>query len=257
MTVKEYQSVPDINWSLRSLVAATGIALCLFLTAFSAAASSKNVQAAKAVERQMADEAAVVAALAEHLALQTAREREALSAPRLKPAKQLSSLLAAEPRFDDLSGWNVSQASKVRADAKELKCLAQAIYYEARSESRIGRMAVADVVLNRVENSLYPNSICGVVYQGSERTTGCQFSFTCDGSMDRPLNDRLWRESELIATAVLSGMRLPVTRNATHYHANYVDPYWAEKLTPTAVIGTHKFYRFPSKALRSAAPVAM
>ena len=117
--------------------------------------------------------------------------------------------------------------------------------------------SVADVVLNRVASSRYPNSICGVVFQGSERRTGCQFSFTCDGSMSMRLNKRKWAASEELAGAILAGLRVPVSRNATHYHANYVTPYWAAKLTPTATIGTHKFYRFPSRRKVADAAAAM
>ena len=251
------QSIPDVNWSMRSLLAATGLAMCLFMVAFSAAASSRNIKAAQAFEQELADEAELVAALAEHLAAETAAAAERLDAPRLKPARPLAERLEDGLRLAALAPLEDADVRAARLQAAEAECMAQAIYYEARSERRIGRLAVADVVLNRVESRIYPNTICGVVFQGSERTTGCQFSFTCDGSMDRPRNERLWRESELIAAAVLSGMRVPVTRDATHYHANYVDPYWAEKMTPTAVIGVHKFYRFSGRHVQYAAPAAM
>jgi spore germination cell wall hydrolase CwlJ-like protein len=102
-------------------------------------------------------------------------------------------------------------------------------------------------VLNRVASPVYPGSICGGVYQGSERRTGCQFSFTCDGSMKLRLNERKWREAEDLAGGIIAGLRKPVSRNATHYHADYVSPPWANRLTPTATIGTHKFYRFPNR----------
>lgn len=258
MTAAEYNQVPEVNWSLRSLLAATGLALCLFMTAFGAAASTRELEAVRAVERQMADEAEIVAALAQHLAEETSARRETLDAPKLKPARPTAHVVSGAARLDDLLAWRADSAGAARAASSEATCLAQAIYYEARSESRVGRLAVADVVLNRVDSSLYPDTICGVVFQGHKRETGCQFSFTCDGSMDRPISKRLWRESELIATAVLSGMRVPVTRNATHYHADYVNPYWAAKLTPTAVIGRHKFYRFPRRGGHAAAaPTAM
>ncbi len=257
MTAAEYRQVPDVNWSFRSLLAATGLALCLFMTAFGAAASTREIESVRAVERRIADEAELVAALAERLAEETSSTREALDAPNLKPARATADLVSGGASTDDLMAWRFHDAVSARANASELTCLAQAIYYEARSEPRVGRLAVADVVLNRVDNRLYPDTICGVVFQGQERATGCQFSFTCDGSMDRPINKRLWKESELIATAVMSGMRLPITRQATHYHADYVHPYWADKLTPTAVVGRHKFYRFPSRTAKAAAPTAM
>lgn len=256
MTVKRYQQIPEVNWTFRSLLAATGVAVCLLITAFSATASTKRSAANLAAEQQLANEAEIVAALAEHLAEETAGMRKAMTMPSLKPAHQLGSLFAKDDAIYDLMAIDLSVIPATKSKAAETKCLAQAIYYEARSESRIGQLAVADVVLNRVASKVYPSTICDVVFQGSERVTGCQFSFTCDGSMNARLNKKLWRNSELMATAILSGMRLPVSRHATHYHANYVSPPWAKKLTPTAVIGKHKFYRFRG-GRRPAAPVAM
>ena len=257
MTVGEYHRIPEISWSFRNLLAATGVAVCIFLTAFNAAASTRQVAEVRAEEKLLADEARIVAALAAHLADETSKAREAMTAPKLKPAQAISDFVAANAAIDDLIEWDVTTIPDVQADAEQHRCLAQAIYYEARSESRIGQLAVADVVLNRVDDRRYPNTICGVVFEGHTRKTGCQFSFTCDGSMDRALNRRLWRESEKVATAVLSGMRLPISRQATHYHANYVNPVWASRLTPTAVIGKHKFYRFKDRRIKEAAPVAM
>ncbi|MEM6413248.1 MAG: cell wall hydrolase [Pseudomonadota bacterium] len=256
MTATAYRHIPEINWTLRSLLAATGMALCLLLSAFSAAASTKQIAATRAAEQELADEAEFVAALAEHLAAETADLRASMTTPSLKPAQQFNEVIVKTDQITDLVPLDLSVIPSTKINAAEAKCLAQAIYYEARSESRIGQVAVADVVLNRVASRVYPSTICGVVFQGSERVTGCQFSFTCDGSMKARLNRRLWAQSELIATAVLSGMRLPVSRHATHYHANYVSPPWAKKLTPTAVIGKHKFYRFKGST-RPAAPVAM
>lgn len=254
---RAYTHIPEINWSARSMIAASAIAFCFFLVAFRAAASTNDIEAARLLQAQLAEEAELVADLAAHLAAETERQSESLFAPKLKPAPE--SVLASmrnEPLLKDPK-WTLGKASILRDEAKEHKCLAEAIYYEARSEPRVGRAAVADVILNRVQHSLYPDSICGVVYQGSDRATGCQFSFTCDGSMDRPVRKKQWEESEAIAAVILSGMRLPVSRSATHYHANYVNPRWASKLTPTASIGLHKFYRFPNKRAPTAAPASM
>ncbi len=125
-----------------------------------------------------------------------------------------------------------------------LKCLTQAIYFEAANEPLAGRRAVAQVVLNRVRHPAYPKSVCGVVYQGAERTTGCQFSFTCDGSLLRsPLASR-WSEAEGIARASLAGQVEAEVGSATHYHADYVLPKWAFQLDKVAVLGRHIFYRF-------------
>lgn len=249
--------IPDISWTVRSLLATAGVAICIMMTAMSATASVKRNQAARAAALEVADEAQLVADFATFLADETATARRAMSSPRLKPAISPAVMIADGAPIADLVDFDFSNIDLARIDAKERTCLAQAIYYEARSESRVGQLAVADVVLNRVSSPVYPDTICEVVFQGSERKTGCQFSFTCDGSMRARLNERKWRDSELLAGAVLAGIRKPVSRYATHYHADYVSPPWADTLTPTATIGTHKFYRFPNRAIVAAAPAAM
>jgi hypothetical protein len=103
---------------------------------------------------------------------------------------------------------------------------------------------VAQVVLNRVRHPAFPKSICGVVYQGSERKTGCQFTFTCDGSLARVPVPALWARARAVATAALEGSVEPAVGTATHYHANWVVPYWASSLTRSADIGAHIFYRW-------------
>lgn len=138
------------------------------------------------------------------------------------------------------------QAGKVNstAYARALECLAQAIYYEAAREPEEGQRAVAQVVLNRVRHPAFPSTVCGVVYQGSERPTGCQFSFTCDGSLARQPMRAYWERARKYAHEALQGYVLASVGNATHYHANYVVPYWAPTLNKNAVIATHIFYRW-------------
>jgi spore germination cell wall hydrolase CwlJ-like protein len=131
------------------------------------------------------------------------------------------------------------------ARARALECLTSAIYYEAGQESDNGQRAVAQVVLNRVRHPAFPNSVCGVVYEGSTRPTGCQFTFTCDGSMTRVPVPALWNRARKIADEMLAGGVDPDVGYATHYHANYVVPYWASGLTKTKVEGAHLFYRWP------------
>ena len=128
---------------------------------------------------------------------------------------------------------------------RSLECLTQAIYYEARSESDEGQRAVAQVVLNRVRHPNYPNSVCGVVFQGSQRTTGCQFSFTCDGSMGGTIDQRSWDRAERIARAALRGDVYRPVGLATHYHTTAISPYWAPSLVPQITLGAHIFYRSP------------
>ena len=136
-------------------------------------------------------------------------------------------------------------------DTREKRCLTHALYYEGRNQGAAGQMAIADVIMNRVENRYYPNSVCGVVYQGSSRDTGCQFSFTCDGSLDRPVDVAAMKKSRVIASAVLAGLRVPLSNNALNYHADYMSPYWAPSLHRTARVGDHVFYR-PGRATRLA-----
>lgn len=247
----------DVSWTSRSLLAAAFLSFCVLLTALSASAAARKAESVKAVEAAISDEAALVADLAAFLAAETAAVRHAFDAPRLKPARSTEAIVIGRGAVEEFANFDFTQLVVAQMDAEERRCLAQAIYYEARSESRVGQLAVADVVLNRVASPVYPNSICGVVFQGSERTTGCQFSFTCDGSMTLRINKRKWADAEELSGAILAGLRVPVSRNATHYHADYVSPPWSKTLTPTATIGTHKFYRFPSERIVAAAPAAM
>jgi spore germination cell wall hydrolase CwlJ-like protein len=134
--------------------------------------------------------------------------------------------------------------SSAETRARALECLTSAIYYEAAQEPTDGQRGVAQVVLNRVRHPAFPNSVCGVVYEGSTRATGCQFTFTCDGSMAyRPI-PALWDRASKVAEQALNGRVHAPVGYATHYHANYVVPYWASSLTKTAVEGAHIFYRW-------------
>ncbi len=135
-------------------------------------------------------------------------------------------------------------AAKNETYATALKCLTQAVYYEAAVEPLQGRRAVAQVVLNRMRHPSYPKSVCGVVYQGAERRTGCQFSFTCDGALPRAPAASPWREADQIARAALAGYVEPSVGTATFYHADYVLPKWAYQLGKITQIGRHLFYRF-------------
>lgn len=134
---------------------------------------------------------------------------------------------------------------KSLAYARALECLTQAVYYEAAREPTDGQRAVAQVVLNRVRHPVYPSSVCGVVYQGSERDTGCQFTFTCDGALAYAPMRSYWDRARQVAHAALQGYVHAPVGNATHYHTDYVVPYWAPTLAKSAVVGTHIFYRWP------------
>jgi hypothetical protein len=131
--------------------------------------------------------------------------------------------------------------------------MTQAIYYEAASESDAGQRAVAQVVLNRVAHGAWPSTVCGVVYQGAERATGCQFSFTCDGSLARAPSAIFWARASRIAREALAGSVYAPVGLSTHYHTLAVHPYWADSLEQVTVIGAHQFYRWPGAAGTSAA----
>lgn len=129
--------------------------------------------------------------------------------------------------------------------ASELKCLATAIYFEARGEPEEGQLAVAQVVLNRVKNPTYPNTICGVVYQNKSKRNRCQFSFACDGRADRVTDKGAWAQAEELARLSVEdqkAMFIDEVGSATHYHATYVRPRWAGRMTQTDKIGRHIFY---------------
>ncbi|HEY0115489.1 MAG TPA: cell wall hydrolase, partial [Allosphingosinicella sp.] len=130
------------------------------------------------------------------------------------------------------------------ARMRSIDCLTAAVYYEAGMEPVDGQRAVAQVILNRVRHPHYPNTVCGVVFQGHQRTTGCQFTFTCDGSLRRTPAAHLWTRARQVAEQALAGYVHRAVGWATHYHANYVLPYWAPTLAKVATIGAHIFYRW-------------
>jgi spore germination cell wall hydrolase CwlJ-like protein len=137
--------------------------------------------------------------------------------------------------------------------ARALKCLTDAIYYEAANEPDDGQRAVAQVIINRMRHPTYPNSICGVIYQGSERSTGCQFSYSCDGSMARVPARPAWLRGQRVAMQALAGYVFTPVGMATHYHATYVYPYWAPSLNFIGTIGAHRFYSWKGSAGRASA----
>jgi hypothetical protein len=189
--------------------------------------------------------------------------------PKLSPvAANGAEAQAAEPgviRLQDLAPdaaqlWNAANpiskspnppakpfnlvAEGVLDEARATDCMTAAIFYEAGYESTEGQRAVAQVVLNRLRNPLFPKTVCGVVFQGSERATGCQFTFTCDGALARKPSDEAWERARKVAVAALHGYVMKKVGNATHYHADYVAPYWSPTVVKVAVVGQHIFYRW-------------
>ncbi|GGB63802.1 MULTISPECIES: cell wall hydrolase [Henriciella] len=153
-----------------------------------------------------------------------------------------SAVLAGMKSFDPV------HLDKAEDMSRQMKCLAEAVYYEARSESTAGQLAVAEVIMNRVKDHRYPNTACDVVYQGATRTTGCQFTFTCDGALERKPRGSKWEAAKAIAAHIYLNLDEKRTAGATHYHATYVNPVWNSGLIKTSKIGTHIFYRFPRGA---------
>jgi spore germination cell wall hydrolase CwlJ-like protein len=142
----------------------------------------------------------------------------------------------------------VTQSPVELAAAKlvaEQTCLAEAMYYEARGEGEEGQKAVAEVVLQRTHDLAFPKTICGVVHEGAQLRTGCQFTFMCDGSLKRMKNPIAWRRIRQLASEIIAGaVRLAdETDHATYYHAAEILPPWTAEMTRTAQIGNHIFYK--------------
>lgn len=139
------------------------------------------------------------------------------------------------------SKW-LATLPKPQQDA-EWRCLTEALYFEARGETIKGQFAVAEVIMNRVDHPRYPNSVCGVINQGTGRKYACQFTFTCDGRPEVINEPATFARLGKVARVMIDGTDRPLTDGATHYHTTAVAPVWANRLTRTAKIGVHRFYR--------------
>jgi spore germination cell wall hydrolase CwlJ-like protein len=160
--------------------------------------------------------------------------------------KRLNGVTLLDPNIDANHAWLNNAIPASARSATEMKCLSTAIYFEARGESEKGQIAVAQVVLNRLKNPAYPNTICGVVYQNKNKRNRCQFSFACDGITDRISDKRSWAASQALARRVLNDDRTLYMADigaATHYHATYVKPRWARSMKRMEKIGRHIFYK--------------
>lgn len=204
---------------------------------------------------------AVMAALAAWLLWQGGNEPKNPTAKQVAPPRIESPFAPGAMRDftrEQALAWNAA-ADKISTSAaasfviesplptdyqRSVECLAQAIHYEAATEGIDGGRAVAQVVLNRVRHPAYPDTVCGVVYEGAKRATGCQFTFACDGSLARTPSPSAWRRARAIAISALAGDVYAPVGWSTHYHANYVVPYWAASLEKTASVGAHIFYRW-------------
>ena len=150
--------------------------------------------------------------------------------------------IAYQPSEEALN-FRYQGETQAEFEDRERRCLATAIYFEARGEPERGQIAVSQVILNRVRSPKFPHTICGVVYQGQHRK-GCQFSFTCDGHSDNPRNKDQWASAQDLAQSFMSGEHwLPEVGYSTFYHANYVRPRWARRMNRIDKIGRHIFYK--------------
>ncbi len=231
-----------------ALVASCVLSLGVSSGSASAESAPKSRLSVASVAQTIGQERATFKAGAARIAAlsQAARKRPAadddslvtVGARNVDPGTAVK-LAAAGTRPLDLAA--IDALPRVQGGA-DWQCLAEAIYFESRGEPLAGQIAVAEVVLNRVDDRRYPRTVCGVTRQGSSGR-GCQFSYACDGRSDA-MTSRVSRErSEKIATLMIAGRPRTVTDGATHFHAHFVRPGWAGKMTRTAKIGHHSFYR--------------
>lgn len=162
--------------------------------------------------------------------------------------------LTREPEADPLQlvGYSVAdlRAMPQVSGGKQWRCLADALYFEARGEELMGQFAVGEVILNRVASPRYPNSICGVVKQGTGQRHRCQFSFYCDGRLEVINEPKAFEQVGKVAKILLEGLEISLTKGATHYHTKAVSPNWSRVFPRTVTIGYHHFYREPLRIVR-------
>lgn len=147
----------------------------------------------------------------------------------------------------------LAQLPRPELTNEDVRCLSEALYFEARGESVRGQFAVAEVILNRVDSTLYPNSVCGVINQGTGRKYQCQFTYTCDGNPLTVHEKDAFAVSARVASAMVSGAPRALTDGATHYHTTAVRPNWSRSFPRTATIGVHHFYRHPTVTAQNTA----
>lgn len=196
---------------------------------------------------------AASAGFEEQLTMMIGAERAVLSEVRTSRLRQLTSPPAVAREAAAVSGvavtytrdWLASQPTPAGSEA--LTCLSEALYFEARGESVEGQFAVAEVILNRVDSARFPNSVCGVINQGTGRKYQCQFTYTCDGHAEVVNEPRAYDQVQKVAATMLNGAERSLTGGATYYHTRAVNPRWARQFNRTAAIGVHLFYKPPQR----------
>ncbi|SHF32540.1 Cell wall hydrolase CwlJ, involved in spore germination [Loktanella atrilutea] len=202
----------------------------------------------------LAQSATAEEVLAARLGAVLGQERQALA---IVPDNRLSALTAvpdsarrnAAPSGGDavMTDAYLSSMSAPKGNS-EWECLADALYFEARGEGVQGIFAVGEVIMNRVDSAAYPNTVCGVVHQGSGKKFACQFSWTCDNNSDAIGNKTAFARVGKVAKLLIDGVPRRLTQGATHYHTKAVHPSWANRFPKTATIGAHYFYRQPTRS---------
>ncbi len=228
---------PVRHWAM--LLVCVTLAALWFAAAFALVQSGRHVAISGA--RGAAPAVQPLARLQARAEAMTATEVRQISAESAEAINASVPVQAgANPAAVPFSIANASAADRARS----LDCLTAAVYYESATEPLDGQRAVAQVVLNRVRHPAYPNTVCGVVFEGAQRRSGCQFSFTCDGALRRAPMPTYWGRSREVAAAALNGYVYAPVGLALNYHANYVVPNWAFTLSKNANVGLHIFYRW-------------
>lgn len=206
------------------------------------------------VASMVAGSASAQDVLASRLGALLGQERQALA---VIPDARLSALTTLPPASDrnvQTSPQTVTYSNAYLASlpaatgGPQWRCLAEALYFEARGETAKGLFAVAEVIMNRVDSANYPNSLCGVINQGTGRQYACQFTYTCDGKPEVIAEQASWRRVGKVARLVMDGADRNLTKGATHYHTTAVNPRWARVYPRVAQYGVHIFYRQPTRS---------
>jgi len=180
-------------------------------------------------------------------------ERNAFGAVRPDYLERLAKPVVAKPKAGAVDVSNISFSTKwldaypKASGGEDWQCLSEALYFEARGESVRGQFAVAEVILNRVASSSFPNTVCGVIHQGTGKKYQCQFTYNCDGYAEKVSEPQAYDRVSKVARIALDGTPDSLTSGATHYHTHAVSPRWSRQFTRTASIGSHYFYRMPTR----------
>lgn len=237
------------RFSLRRLVCAT-----VFVGVAAAGAGLVSTASAESMATKLTDTGIVSAMSRERAALaQSGSERILALTTAMRPPARSEVTVATRTAPTDLKATSklttaaLDTMSYGAGDA-QTQCLATAIYFESRGEPVAGQVAVAEVILNRVDSRRYPNTICSVTNQGVGSGRACQFSYACDGRKDVMTSPGARKRAENLAAIMVGGRARTVTDGATHFHATFVSPRWSRKLVKTAAIGQHVFYRTATRS---------